>query len=110
MQPLATASYVGADQRSSPRSDVYARVPVSLPDGRAVTATLVNISADGCLLRCEHAVEVDGVCTIALPVLGKNKARVVWSLGGRCGLQFNDAIEANDYQPMLRALGGRIGE
>jgi hypothetical protein len=109
MNPVATASYVGVDQRQSPRTDVYARVPVMLPDGRMVTVTVVNISADGLLMRCEHVLAIDSICTVTLPVIGRIKALTIWSIGGRSGVNFLQQIDARDYLPLLRALGARIG-
>ena len=37
----------GKDQRVAPRTDVYARVALTLPDGVQTMVTIVNISADG---------------------------------------------------------------
>lgn len=108
MPPLTTASYVGVDQRHSPRTDVYARLPVTLPDGRTAMVTAVNISADGLLMRHEHRLEEGSTVTVSLPVIGKVKARTVWSLGGRSGVNFVDQIEMRDYVPLLRALGAHV--
>lgn len=102
-----TASYAGLDQRASPRTDVYARLPVILPDGRATMVTLVNISADGLLMRHEHRVDDGGVMTISLPILGKVKGIAIWSVGGRSGVNFIETIRLDDYQHVLRGLGVR---
>ena len=107
MNQVSNGHYVGVDQRISPRSDVYARVPVTLPDGRQVIVTVVNISADGLLMRHEQKLEDGSMVTVSLPVLGKVAARSVWSLGGRSGVQFIDSISLRDYSPLLRALGAR---
>ena len=107
MPPLTTATYVGVDQRQSPRTDVYARLPVTLPDGRTAMVTAVNISADGLLMRTEHLLAEGSIVTLALPVIGKVKARTVWSVGGRSGVNFVEQIEQRDYTPLLRALGAR---
>lgn len=108
MPPLATASYIGVDQRQSPRSDVYARLPVMLPDGRTAMVTAVNISADGLLMRHEHRLEEGSIVTISLPVIGKVKGQTVWSLGGRSGVNFMQTIEMRDYVPLLRAMGAQV--
>lgn len=108
MNPIASSSYVGVDQRSSPRTDVYARIPVVLEDGRTATVTVVNISADGLLMRHDAKLPEDSMVTISLPVIGKVKGRAVWSLGGRSGVSFDEGIEMRDYNPMLRALGVAI--
>ena len=99
------STYAGVDQRQSPRTDVYARVPVTLPDGRSAIVTMVNISADGMLMRHDHRIEDDAILSVSLPVLGKVKARCIWSLGGRSGLNFLETIELRDYLSLLRAFG-----
>jgi hypothetical protein len=108
MQQVANGHYVGMDQRQSPRTDVYARIPVTLPDGRIATVTLVNISADGLLLRTDARIDEGEIISISLPVIGKRQARTVWSLGGRSGLNFLETISAADYPPLLRALGAKV--
>lgn len=105
MNPVATASYRGIDQRASPRTDVYARLPMTLPDGRSVIVTLVNISADGMLVRHDNPLSDGDSITVSLPVIGKVKGRAVWTVGGRSGLQFDETIDARDYIPVLRAFG-----
>lgn len=102
-----SASYVGLDQRASPRTDVYARLPVILPDGRSATVTLVNISADGLLMRHDQQISDGAMLTISLPVIGKIKAIAIWSLGGRSGVNFLETIRVEDYAHLLRALGAR---
>ncbi len=108
MTPIASANYVGVDQRVSPRTDVYSRVAVTLPDARMVMATIVNISADGLLLRYDATLAIGEMCHLSLPVLGKTPATVIWSVGGRTGLNFIEQVEERDYMPLLRALGARL--
>lgn len=98
-------SYAGADSRTAPRSDVYARIPAALPDGRQATVTLVNISADGLLMRHDGQLAVDASMTVSLPIIGRVDARTIWSIGGRTGIQFNERIIESDYLPLIRALG-----
>jgi hypothetical protein len=42
-----------------------------------------------------------------MPVVGRVTARVVWSLGGKTGVQFDRMIAVEDYLPMIRAMGAR---
>lgn len=107
MNHTANGHYVGVDQRQAPRSDVYARVPMTLPDGRQAIVTVVNISADGLLMRHDQRLEDNSLVQLSLPVLGRVAARSVWSLGGRSGVQFVESISMRDYSPLLRALGAR---
>lgn len=101
------ANYVGLDQRLSPRSDVYCRLPFVLPDGRQEMCTCVNISADGLLMRYERGLEPGDLVIFRMPIVGRITAKVIWSLGGKTGVQFDRMIGVEDYLPMIRAMGAR---
>jgi hypothetical protein len=101
------AHYLGLDQRIAPRSDVYCRFALVLPDGRQDICTCVNISADGLLMRCESGLEPGDLVVFRLPIVGRTEGRVIWSLGGKTGVQFETTIAATDYLPMLRAMGAQ---
>ena len=101
------AHYVGLDQRIAPRSDVYCRLPFVLPDGRQEMCTCVNISADGMLMRYERGLEIGDLVVFRMPIIGRIAAKVIWSLGGKTGVQFERSIAVEDYLPMIRAMGAR---
>jgi hypothetical protein len=101
------AHYVGLDQRIAPRSDVYVRLPFVMPDGRQEMCTCVNISADGLLMRFERGLEIGDLVVFRMPIIGRTAAKVVWSLGGKTGVQFDKSIAVEDYLPMIRAMGAR---
>jgi hypothetical protein len=42
-----------------------------------------------------------------MPIIGRVAAKVIWSLGGKAGVQFEKSIAAEDYLPMIRAMGAR---
>lgn len=105
MNSAASAHYVGVDQRKSPRTDVYARVVTVLADGRSPMTTLVNISADGALVRHSEPVREGEPVLLTLPVLGRVSGTIIWSIGGRVGIHFAETIPEQDYAPLLRALG-----
>lgn len=100
-----TPNYLGLDQRTSQRSDVYFRLSFDLPDGRQDMATCVNISSDGLLIRYPEAFELDDELIFRLPVLGARKATVIWSINGKSGIQFKDSISERDYLPLIHAMG-----
>jgi hypothetical protein len=112
MQKLdpARATYTGLDHRIAPRSDIYCRLPFVLPDGRQEICTCVNISADGLLMRFERGLEVGDMVILRMPIVGRTSARVIWSLAGKCGVQFDRMIPVQDYLPMLKALGVRVDQ
>ena len=107
MKTVSSASYIGVDQRTSPRTDVYARLAASLPGGRSTMATLVNISADGLLIRHDQGLAPGDIVYLSMPVIGRVAAITIWSIGGRSGLNFCQTIREIDYVPLLRALCGR---
>ncbi len=108
MTSIAAASYIGVDKRTSPRTDIYASIHTVLADGRAVMMTLVNISADGVLVRHSEPVADGDIVQMSFPVIGKLGGIAIWSIGGRSGIIFNQTIELGDYEAMLRALGVRL--
>ena len=108
MTHATAATYQGMDQRAAPRTDVYARLPMTLPDGRSVIVTLVNISADGMLVRHENPLTDNAAVQLSMPVIGKVAGYAIWSVGGRSGIQFNQRIDDRDYSAVLRALGVRL--
>jgi hypothetical protein len=101
------AHYVGLDQRLSPRSDVYCRLPMILPDGGQDMCTCVNISSDGLLMRYERGLEIGDLVVFRMPIIGRIAAKVIWSLAGKTGVQFETMIAVEDYLPMIRAMGAR---
>ena len=101
------AHYVGLDQRAATRSDVYCRLPVILPDGSQDMCTCVNISADGLLMRFERGLEIGDLVVFRMPIVGRIAAKVVWSIAGKTGVQFEKMIDVEDYLPMVRAMGAR---
>ena len=104
---ISKAHYVGLDQRIAPRSDVYVRLPFVMPDGRQEMCTCVNISADGMLMRFERGLEIGDLVVFRMPIIGRTAAKVVWSLGGKTGVQFDKSIAVEDYLPMIRAMVAR---
>ncbi|MEQ1510134.1 MAG: PilZ domain-containing protein [Sphingopyxis sp.] len=108
MKIYPNSHYVGVDKRIAPRTDVYARVMITLPDGRTTMATIVNISADGALLRHDQLLNEAEMITFKMPVIGRIDGTCAWSVGGRSGVQFQNSIESSDYVPMLRAMGARL--
>ncbi len=100
-----TASFTGLDQRVAPRSNIYCRLPMVMPDGRQEMGTCVNISADGILVRTESRIETGDMVIVKMPVIGRIAARAIWTVAGKIGLQFDRMIPVEDYLPLLKALG-----
>jgi hypothetical protein len=58
-------------------------------------------------MRYERGLEIDDLVVFRMPVVGRISAKVIWSLGGKTGVQFEKSISVEDYLPMIRAMGAR---
>ena len=67
-------------------------------------ARVVNISPQGCMLRCDEMMAMGEHLTLDLPRLGAMRATVMWSLSGRLGVQFDTPIETDSYLELLDSL------
>ncbi len=101
----SSVPYQGFDTRIAPRTDIYARAPLCLPDGRQITVTILNISADGLLCHCAERFEIGDDVTLKLPVLGNVRGGIIWFHNTNVGVQFNHMISVQDYLPLIKALG-----
>lgn len=104
------SGYMGVDQRVAPRTDCYARLPITTSDYRQHMTTMVNISADGALLRFDSKLHDGDHISIKFPIIGVTKAYVAWSVGGQTGVQFDESIAPHDYLPLLKAFGVKPAE
>jgi hypothetical protein len=99
--PIATRPQ---DKRRFQREEVCFRIEVAGPDQAPANALIVNISPLGCLLRCSQPMKSDAALHFTLPAAGRVEARVVWAIGGRIGLEFDEEIDAKPYLAMLDQL------
>lgn len=102
----------GRDKRRSVRHDVYARIGLSAPDGQAMLGTVINLSADGALIRlaadaATAAMQPGASVLLRLPVVGRTRARIIWCADHKIGVAFALPIDAADYVPTLKAMGAR---
>jgi PilZ domain len=98
-------TYQGFDTRIAPRTDIYARVPMTLPDGRQITVTILNISADGFLCHCAEKFALGDSVTLKAPVIGPVSGNIIWVHHTSVGIQFQNMIPVQDYLPLLKAMG-----
>lgn len=99
--PLA---YRSQDKRRFSREEVCFRCEFAGPDFGPVIGLIVNISPLGCMVRCSAPVPSDARVQFALPVAGHIDGRVVWAVGGRMGIEFDEEIDAAPYLAMLDQL------
>ena len=92
------------DDRREGRDDVYYRARAFGPDAKQLTLLIVNISPHGLMARCETCFEVGDRIRVVLPQTGSVVAEVRWSLGGRLGAQFEQAIDLASYYELLTTM------
>ncbi len=92
------------DMRRFAREEVCFRCEFTGPDFGPVNALIVNISPLGCMLRCSKPVTTGMPVSFVLPAAGRIQARIVWAIGGRMGLEFDEEIYAAPYLAMLDQL------
>lgn len=98
------AAQVQHDRRESEREEVFYRTRASAPGLGNFPVQLVNISANGFMIRTDTDVAIGDRLSLRLPVVGEVQAEVRWALGGRVGCQFARMIGLAPYLELLAAL------
>ena len=93
-----------ADDRREGRDEVHYRARAFGPDARQLTFLIVNISPHGLMARCETCFDVGDRIRVVLPQIGAVVAEVRWSLGGRLGAQFEQAIDLASYYELITTM------
>jgi hypothetical protein len=93
-----------AEVRREGRDDVHYRARAFGPDAKQHTFLIVNISPHGLMARCDTCFDVGDRIRIQLPVVGVMVAEIRWSLGGRLGAQFENAIDLASYYELIATL------
>lgn len=65
---------------------------------------IVNVSAQGFMVRGEPELERGERLVLRLPVLGRIEAHLIWSHEGRAGFQFERIIRINDFLKLVDTL------
>jgi len=92
------------DMRRFSREEVCFRCEITGPDFGSAFGLIVNVSPLGCMIRCSQDAKPDTAVSFALPIAGRIQARIVWAIGGRMGLEFDEEIDAAPYLAMLEQL------
>ncbi|MFD1612053.1 PilZ domain-containing protein [Sphingomonas tabacisoli] len=98
------AAQVQPDRRQSERDEVFYRTRATAAGRGSFAVQVVNISANGFMIRADIDVAIGDSIMIRLPVVGEIRAEVRWSLGGRVGCQFVRMIGLAPYLELLAAL------
>lgn len=95
-----------ASERREDRDEVHHRTRAVAAGGANVPVTVVNISPNGLMARCESALEPGMRLGLFLPGLPPVNAEVRWVLGGRIGCEFERSIPPAAYYALLPRLVG----
>jgi|KBSSwiStaDraftv2_1062776.scaffolds.fasta_scaffold55782_4 hypothetical protein len=101
---FGTAPASSIDQRRSERDEVFLRTTLATAKRSGITVQLVNISAHGFMARTQEHFAEGVPVRVVLPLAGEVSGKVVWSLGGRIGCEFEHPIEAKQYPSILGAI------
>ena len=56
--------------------------------GQELPVTIIDMSEQGCKIRCLHTLPIGELVQLVLPAFQPNAAKVRWSLPGMAGLRF----------------------
>ncbi len=93
-----------SDIRREERDEVHFRARAFGPDAQPLTLLIVNISPHGLMARCETDYAIGSRIRVNLPLVGVVVAEIRWSLGGRVGVQFEQAIDRASYYDLLATV------
>jgi hypothetical protein len=94
------------ESRRAPREaiDCPSRIwSAALPPSPAL---IVNVSPHGCMIRSDRSVRIGERIGVDVRSIGALHGPVIWSLGARFGIEFENAIELAPYVAMLSLLKG----
>ncbi|MEH3046898.1 PilZ domain-containing protein [Sphingomonas adhaesiva] len=92
------------EERVEPRDETLFRTRLRLEDGSAHAATIVNVSPNGFMARCDAVVAIGDRVAVTLPVVGDFSGEVRWTLGGRIGCRLTREVPPALYQFALAAM------
>lgn len=99
------ADFFATERRTTPRTDCYVRLPVIFPDLLQHVAPITNISPDGALMLYATTYDIGARVSIKFPIIGVTHGIITWCKNGQIGVEFDFAIAAQDYLPVLKAIG-----
>ena len=98
-----TAAPQTIESRRARRDIVSFRAAVARVDGLAGRVLVVDLSPFGFMARGTLPLIAGDRVTLRLPAIGAHDAVIRWSLGGRMGGEFDDAISPYGYAHLLAA-------
>lgn len=97
MASIARLTIGNAERRAAERFEVN-RPGMLLASGSSRDVFIENLSATGCLIRCDLVLPLDTVATLALPGLTPREARLVRQERGHLGWTFLTPLKAREVE------------
>jgi hypothetical protein len=69
------------------RSEVLIKAVLRVA-GRDLPVTIIDMSPEGCKIRCLHILPIGEIVELVIPAFQPNAASVRWSLPGMAGIRF----------------------
>lgn len=101
------------DPRRAPREPVTMPCSVSAVALLVTSATVLNISPYGAMVRSNAQLEQGQSLTITVPVIGSLNGKVIWSTKSAFGMEFIGSISLADYVLLMskvKKLADRSGQ
>lgn len=92
------------DDRAEPRDETMHRTQLRDGGGATRMVTVVNLSPNGFMARCDGDIAIGDRVAIVLPVVGEFAGEVRWSLGGRIGCKLTREVPGALYQFVVAAM------
>jgi len=92
-------------RRSSDRYDLASGATLKRDFNPELPVHLLNISRNGCRLETPQMLPIGDIVTLDIPGVGAIEGRVVWHLGFKAGVEFNDHIAWKSiFAALLKAV------
>lgn len=97
-------SRLAHDVRRSPREEVSWQTQIHLARMPQAEALIVNLCPSGCMVRSDARLIPGDRITLILPTIGDVEAQVMWALGGRAGIEFDEPLVLPSYSSILSEM------
>jgi hypothetical protein len=95
-------------ERSLERVQVDLPATLQLAEGSPISATVTNISPQGCHLICREMLSIGSSLQVSLEGTGRIEAKVMWQLGAAAGLNFASELPKSTFIRLF--VPGRKGK
>jgi hypothetical protein len=101
-EPVAEAP----DRRRAPRLSVTVAAQTRASDTPPVPVTVTDLTAEGCRIEGEIALEEGAEIWLGIPGIAPRRARIAWAGRGEAGCQFFFPIRGDVVEEVARSASG----